>query len=262
MKLKLFTRIFVAIACVALLCGALVGCGEDDSATTEDENGTVAASEYDATEETTDETGTAQGGGKDTVVDTDDTANGYIGAVSPDNKYGKGTHHAEVTVEDYDPFTIELDADDAPVTVANFCALANDKFYDGLTFHRIVEDFCLQGGDPDGNGTGGSDNEILGEFSDNDVDNPLADKYKRGTVAMARSSDPNSASSQFFITLDDSAASSLDGQYAAFGTVDEAGMKVVDQIVTDYIGNTDAANSGTIDDIGDQPLIKSITITD
>ncbi|MCD8200175.1 MAG: peptidylprolyl isomerase [Coriobacteriaceae bacterium] len=261
MKLKLFSRIFVALACVTLLCGVLVGCGEDDNAATEEDNGTVAASEYDSTTEDA-ATEDADTQDEDTVVDTDDTANGYIGSVSPDNKYGSGIHHAEVTVEDYDPFTIELDADDAPVTVANFCSLANDKFYDGLTFHRIVEDFCLQGGDPDGNGTGGSDHEILGEFSDNDVDNPLADKYQRGTVAMARSSDPNSASSQFFITLDDSAASSLDGQYAAFGTVDDEGMKVVDQIVTDYIGNTDAANSGTIDDIGDQPLIKSITITD
>lgn len=120
----------------------------------------------------------------------------------------------------------ELYADVAPITVANFKKLVESGFYDGLTFHRIIDGFMIQGGDPLGNGMGGSDEKIKGEFSSNGVKNDL--KHERGVLSMARSMNPNSASSQFFIMHAD--APHLDGQYAAFGKVIE-GMEVVDEIV-------------------------------
>lgn len=124
-------------------------------------------------------------------------------------------------------FVITLYPDDAPITCENFENLVSDGFYDGLTFHRIVEDFMAQGGDPSGNGTGGSEKTIKGEFSQNGVDNPLS--HTRGVVSMARSSDPDSASSQFFICYSDD-DTFLDGQYAAFGKVTE-GMDVIDRFL-------------------------------
>lgn len=123
-------------------------------------------------------------------------------------------------------FIIELKPDKAPETVNNFKTLVSEKFYDGLIFHRVIPGFMAQGGDPDGNGMGGSPNTIKGEFSANGFkDNNL--KHKRGTVSMARTQDPDSASSQFFICFDD--AAHLDGNYAAFGEV-IYGMEAVDEI--------------------------------
>jgi cyclophilin family peptidyl-prolyl cis-trans isomerase len=132
-------------------------------------------------------------------------------------------------------FTMTLHADKAPITCENFEKLVGEGFYDGLTFHRVVDDFMAQGGDPEGTGMGGSDQTIKGEFSDNGVENDL--KHVRGTVSMARSSDPDSASSQFFICYTD--CSYLDGQYAAFGEVTE-GMDVVDGFTTVSRGYTDS----------------------
>jgi cyclophilin family peptidyl-prolyl cis-trans isomerase len=127
----------------------------------------------------------------------------------------------------------ELYPDVAPITVANFVELTEKGFYNGLTFHRIVPGFVIQGGDPKGNGTGGSDKNIKGEFSTNGVKNDL--KHERGILSMARSQDNDSASSQFFIVVGE--ASFLDGKYAAFGKVTE-GMDVVDEIVaTGSTGN-------------------------
>ena len=123
-------------------------------------------------------------------------------------------------------FVITLYPDVAPITCENFEKLVKDGFYDGLKFHRVVEDFMAQGGDPKGDGTGGSTDTIKGEFSQNGVENPLS--HTRGVVSMARSNDPDSASSQFFICYGDE--SFLDGQYAAFGKVTE-GMDVVDSFV-------------------------------
>lgn len=183
------------------------------------------------------------------------------GAYVADSQEFAEVHHAVLTVDGYDPITIELNTDAAPVTVANFITLSESGFYDGVTFHRIVPGFCLQGGDPTGTGTGGSGTAILGEFSTNGVPNPLADNYQRGTVAMARAQDPDSASSQFFITLSDSAAPSLNGQYAAFGTISEADMETVDRIVADYEGVATGPN-GTIADVSAQPTIVSIEIVD
>ncbi len=179
---------------------------------------------------------------------------------------GSGTHHAVLEVEGYEPVTIELDGDAAPQTVDNFMELANEGYYDGKTFYRIVDDFCLQGGTL-GNNASGNDpslDAIKGEFSTNGVDNPLADAFDRGVVAMARTSMPDSATSTFFVTLGSASqvGPSLDGQYAAFGTIDADGMKVIDQIVEDYLPNVDEPNMGAITDEAAQPVIKSITITD
>lgn len=158
---------------------------------------------------------------------------------------------AVIDVKDYGKITVALFPDDAPITVENFVKLAKDGFYDGLTFHRIISGFMIQGGDPLGNGTGGSDENIKGEFTANGVENPLS--HTRGAISMARSQDFDSASSQFFIVHKDSTF--LDGQYAAFGYVTE-GMEIVDKIcadtpVTDSNGTVEKAN---------QPVINSITI--
>ena len=164
-----------------------------------------------------------------------------------------GLHYAEIEVEDYGTISLELDADTAPITVTNFVNLAKDGFYDGLTFHRIIDGFMIQGGDPLGNGTGGSDETIKGEFSDNGVENDIS--HVRGTISMARSSDPESASSQFFIVHQDSTY--LDGQYAAFGHVTD-GMDVVDAICEDTPVQD---NNGTVA-ADNQPVITSITISE
>lgn len=128
-------------------------------------------------------------------------------------------------------FVVQLFPEYAPETVANFKKLVKAGFYDGLTFHRVINDFMAQGGDPNGDGTGGSSETIKGEFAENDFEqNTLS--HTRGVVSMARSMDYNSASSQFFICYTDSCASVLDGKYAAFGKVDEEGMAVVDKFLT------------------------------
>lgn len=164
-----------------------------------------------------------------------------------------GTHHAEIQVKDYGTITVELDADTAPITVTNFVNLAKDGFYDNLTFHRIMDGFMIQGGDPNGDGIGGADKTIKGEFSSNGVENEIS--HTRGTISMARAQDPDSASSQFFIVQEDS--DYLDGNYAAFGHV-TSGMEIVDQICKDVPVEDD---NGTVK-AENQPVIEKITITD
>lgn len=164
-----------------------------------------------------------------------------------------GKHHVAITVRDYGTITVELDADAAPITVQNFLDLADSGFYDGLTFHRIIEGFMIQGGDPEGTGMGGSDKTIKGEFSANGVENPLS--HTRGAISMARSSAMDSASSQFFIVQKDSTF--LDGQYACFGYVTD-GMDVVDAIAADA-QPTDG--NGTIP-ADQQPVIESVKVLD
>jgi peptidyl-prolyl cis-trans isomerase B (cyclophilin B) len=164
-----------------------------------------------------------------------------------------GLHHVEIEVENYGTIALELDADTAPITVTNFIDLANDGFYDGLTFHRIISGFMIQGGDPTGTGTGGLEEKIKGEFSDNGVENHIS--HVRGTISMARSNDPDSASCQFFIMHQD--ATYLDGSYAAFGHVTD-GIDVVDQICAD----TPVQDSNGTVAAADQPVITSITVID
>ncbi|HJA25519.1 MAG TPA: peptidylprolyl isomerase [Candidatus Fournierella merdigallinarum] len=130
-----------------------------------------------------------------------------------------------ITMKDGGVIDLELDAQAAPITVENFLKLVNDGFYDGLTFHRIIPGFMIQGGCPDGTGMGGPGWHIKGEFARNGVPNPI--KHTRGVISMARAMDPNSAGSQFFIMHED--APHLDGAYATFGHV-VAGMDVVDRI--------------------------------
>ena len=161
------------------------------------------------------------------------------------------THFADIEIEGLGTVTAALDANIAPVTVQNFVSLAGEGFYDGLTFHRIIDGFMIQGGDPKGDGTGGSDKDIKGEFAENGVENPIS--HVRGAISMARAMDPNSASSQFFIVQSDSTF--LDGSYAGFGFVTE-GMDIVDKIAKDA-KPTDG--NGSIKK-GEQPVIKSIVI--
>ena len=173
-------------------------------------------------------------------------------AATPAGSAGQ-LRHAEITVKDYGTIKLELDEGAAPITVANFIQLAQSGFYDGLTIHRIIDGFMIQGGDPDGNGTGGSKETIKGEFAKNGVSNPIS--HVKGTISMARSNDPNSARSQFFITVAD--ATFLDGSYAAFGRVTE-GMEVAEQIAKDA---RPIDSNGTIPP-EQQPVIEKIVITD
>ena len=168
--------------------------------------------------------------------------------------YSKGTHHATIEVKDYGTIKLELYSDIAPITVTNFAKLTNEGFYNGLTFHRIMDGFMIQGGDPEGTGYGGSKETIKGEFKVNGVANNIS--HVRGVISMARSSvSYNSASSQFFIVQSDSEF--LDGQYAGFGKVTE-GMEIVDKI---------CENAPVIDNNGtvlkdNQPIIEKITMND
>ena len=164
-----------------------------------------------------------------------------------------GIHHAEITVENYGTITVELDGDTAPISVQNFMDLAKEGFYDGLTFHRIIDGFMIQGGDPSGDGTGGAEHTIKGEFSSNGVKNDIS--HHTGVISMARAYDPDSASSQFFIMVAD--AEYLDGEYAAFGHVTD-GLDLVLQIAKDA---EPIDGNGTIPK-EKQPVITSIVITD
>ena len=156
---------------------------------------------------------------------------------------------AVITMANGKAMTIELDSSAAPITVENFVSLAKKGFYDGLVFHRVIEGFMIQGGDPTGTGCGGPGYTIKGEFAANGVKNTL--RHTRGVISMARSSSPNSAGSQFFIMHED--APHLDGQYAAFGKMTD-GFDTLDEIAT------------TATDYSDRPyeeqVMKSIVIED
>lgn len=154
-----------------------------------------------------------------------------------------------IEMENGKKIKLELYPEEAPITVENFLELVKNHFYDGLTFHRVISGFMIQGGDPLGTGFGGSDKRIKGEFLANGVNNRI--KHVRGVISMARSQNPNSASSQFFIMHAD--APHLDGQYAAFGKVVE-GIEVVDEIASVKTGYNDMPKTPQV--------IKSITIDD
>ena len=164
-----------------------------------------------------------------------------------------GKHNVEIEIENYGTIALTLDADMAPVTVTNFINLVKDNFYDGLTFHRIISGFMMQGGDPEGTGMGGSEQNIQGEFAANGIVNTLS--HTRGVISMARANVPNSASSQFFIVHEDSTF--LDGNYAAFGQVTN-GIEVVDAICE----NTPVQDGNGTVAAADQPKIKEIRIVE
>lgn len=212
-SIKLLSLLCVMIAVAS--CAVLGGCGGNNENTTSENNTTTSESKE-----------TTPAGGKATAV---------------------------IDIKDYGKITVELNADAAPITVANFVKLAKEGFYDGLTFHRIIKGFMMQGGDPLGTGMGGSDEEIKGEFSNNGVENNLS--HTRGAISMARSQAYDSASSQFFIVHQDSTF--LDGDYAAFGYVTD-GMDIVDKICE----NTPVTdNNGTVEK-ENQPIINSIKINE
>lgn len=194
-----------------------------------------------------------QRGGAQGSSDGSASSSGIIESVADDDPYGTGVHHATIEVEGYGTIEVALNANVAPITVSNFCHLANEGFYDGLTFHRVIEGFMIQGGDPNGDGTGGSGQYIKGEFSANNVKNSLP--HTRGTISMARSQAYNSASSQLFIMQKDT--DSLNGNYAAFGNV-TSGMDVVDAICQ----NTPVTDGNGTVPKESQPKISKITITD
>ena len=224
----------VALVCIAILIAIIAGTGNSNDITTSDDD-YIEDSVTDATDAT----------------DGNDTTDATDGSSAAGDLDANTIYYADIAVEDYGTITVQLDQSVAPITVSNFVELAESGFYDGLTFHRIYSGFMIQGGDPEGDGTGGSDEEIVGEFASNGYENTLS--HTRGVISMARSDDYDSASSQFFIVHEDS--DFLDGEYAAFGWVTE-GMDIVDAICED---------AEPYDDNGmiyaeDQPIITSITI--
>lgn len=160
-----------------------------------------------------------------------------------------GKHYVNINIKDKGTIKVELDADVAPITVTNFVNLVKEGFYDGLTFHRIIKGFMMQGGDPEGTGMGGAERTIVGEFESNGVKNPIS--HTRGTISMARSTIPDSASCQFFIMHQD--GTYLDGDYAAFGHVTE-GMEIVDDICE----NTTGQDQNGLVPTENRPVIDSI----
>ncbi len=221
------TNVKVLSLIMAILLGlsvlSMAGCGNNNTSSTKESSNTESSQ----------------------IVETTSTADS-----APFTYTGKKTGIV-INVKDYGTIEADLYDELAPITVENIKKLIGEKFYDGLTFHRIIKGFMIQGGDPKGDGTGGAPDTIKGEFAQNGVENNLS--HTRGVLSMARSSAPDSASSQFFIVHQDSTF--LDGQYAGFGMVTK-GMEVVDKIaeetpVTDGNGTVIKSN---------QPVIESITL--
>ena len=216
------------LVCIAIIVAIIAGTGNSNTYTSGDDD-------YFETSGTDAADGTDTTGGSSAAGDLDADA----------------IYYADIEIENYGTITVQLDQEAAPITVANFVNLAESGFYDGLTFHRIIEGTMMQGGCPEGTGYGGSDETIVGEFSANGYENNLS--HTRGAISMARSDDYDSASSQFFIVQED--YTSWDGQYAAFGYVTE-GLDIVDA-VCEAAEPTDGNGFIAAED---QPVITSITI--
>ena len=224
------SKLLAAIVMICMLTLMLAGCGEKTTTTSDKETNQYTAKESSAAPEAS----------KETVAET-----------TGDLLSGK--HHVNIVIKDKGTITVELDADKAPITVTNFVNLANDGFYDGVVFHRIIDGFMMQGGDPTGTGNGGAEKNIKGEFASNGVANSLS--HTRGAISMARATDPDSASSQFFIVHEDSPH--LDGDYACFGYVTD-GMDIVDDICK----NTKGGDFNGIIPTGNRPVIETIEVVD
>ena len=238
-KFKITKKMLIAAACVLICIAVVVALAVNHFKDTDSTDGDTQNTD----------TSTTESGALNT-----DTSSSESETQAADIEYldTDKTYYADIEIQDYGTITVKLDQNAAPITAANFVSLAQSGFYDGLTFHRIIEDFMMQGGDPNGDGTGGSGTTIVGEFSNNGYENNLS--HTRGAISMARATAYDSASSQFFIVHEDSSAS-LDGDYAVFGYVTE-GMDIVDQICesaepTDSIGTVAAE---------EQPVITTITI--
>lgn len=219
---------FITICVATLLLG---GCGVTKATTTSGQNNGQTT----AKENSTEQTGTGNG----TTEENADLLS--------------GKHHVNIIIKDKGTISVELDADAAPITVTNFVNLAKDGFYDGVVFHRIINGFMMQGGDPTGTGNGGSEKNIKGEFPSNGVENNLL--HTRGAISMARAKDKDSASSQFFIIHQE--APHLDGDYACFGYVTD-GMDIVDDICE----NTKGGDYNGIIPERNRPVIETIEVVD
>lgn len=231
-KFSLMKAMVMVLACGMLLCGC----------TTDDEKVKTTSGQLTSDKET--DVQTKEDGNKGASNQESDVEEG---------DYLSGKYTVEIVMKDFGTIRVELDADAAPITVTNFVKLVEADFYDGLTLHRIMEGFMMQGGDPTGTGMGGSEETIKGEFAYNGVENNLS--HTRGAISMARSQKYNSASSQFFIVHEDSTF--LDGQYACFGYVTE-GMEIVDEICESAIVED---NNGTVRP-ENQPVIESISVVE
>lgn len=228
-------RKIICLFAAALLAVSAAGCSSGQSTTKENQSETA---------------GTQEGEGQE---DKDSVNKGESGDTqeesAADETLLSGKHYVNINIKDKGTIKVELDADAAPITVTNFVRLVKEGFYEGLTFHRIIEGFMMQGGDPTGTGMGDADRTITGEFESNGVDNPIS--HTRGTISMARSAMPDSASCQFFIMHQD--GTYLDGDYAAFGHVTE-GMEIVDDICE----NTTGQDSGGVVPKENRPVIENI----
>ena len=218
------SKLLNAIVMICMMTLLLAGCGEKETTTTT--SGKNTGKENNATKD-----------------------NGPV----YDGELLSGKHHVNIVIKDKGTIKVELDADVAPISVTNFVNLAKEGFYDNVVFHRIIDGFMMQGGDPTGTGNGGSEQNIKGEFASNGVENNLL--HTRGAISMARATDPDSASSQFFIVHQDSPH--LDGDYACFGYVTE-GMDIVDDICK----NTKGGDRNGIIPTGNRPVIETIEVVD
>lgn len=226
-------RRIICLLTAALLAVATVGCGSGQDTAKE------------SREEASDMQDEDQG---ETAV-TQEKENQKENVSAQEESLLSGKHYVNINIRDKGTIKAELDADAAPITVTNFVKLVKEGFYDGLTFHRIIEGFMMQGGDPTGTGMGNAGQTITGEFAGNGVENPIS--HTRGTISMARSGQPDSASCQFFIMHQD--GTYLDGDYAAFGHVTE-GMEIVDDICE----NTTGQDSNGMVPEENRPVIESI----
>lgn len=241
-------RKIICLFTTALLIAMAAGCGSGKNAAKEEQEIQEESSGAgeDARQESQEETDTPS---EDAEKESEGESDGENTEAPEDAALLSGKHYVNINIKDKGTIKVELDADAAPVTVTNFVNLVKEGFYDGLTFHRIIKDFMMQGGDPTGTGMGSSDKTIVGEFASNGVDNPIS--HTRGTISMARSNMPDSASCQFFIMHQD--GTYLDGDYAAFGHVTE-GMEIVDDICE----NTSGQDRNGVVPEENRPVIESI----
>lgn len=230
-------KILSLLLCIAMCVFALAACGSAENKDNKDSN-TGTKTEVNNEEE------------KSTSASTGQSE--QVKEFSADELLS-GKHHVEMDIQDHGTVKLELDADQAPVSVTNFIDLAKQGFYNGLTFHRIINAQFVQGGDPLGNGTGGPGYRIKGEFSSNGVNNTLS--HTRGAISMARTMDPNGGGCQFFIM--DSDYTGFDGQYACFGYVTD-GMDYIDEICN----NTQMQDANGTIAPDDQPVIAEIRVID
>ena len=258
-------RRIICLLTAALLAVATVGCGSGQDTAKESREEAADMQDEDQVEtavtqekENQKENVSAQEGESQEATDTapedeesankEDSGDAQKGSAEEEALLS-GKHYVNINIRDKGTIKAELDADAAPITVTNFVKLVKEGFYDGLTFHRIIEGFMMQGGDPTGTGMGNAGQTITGEFASNGVENPIS--HTRGTISMARSGQPDSASCQFFIMHQD--GTYLDGDYAAFGHVTE-GMEIVDDICE----NTTGQDSNGMVPEENRPVIESI----